>query len=51
MRETEGYAVGTQKRQTKQTLCMEETDGKPEAQNTEDKLCLIPKTMFYVQIL
>lgn len=50
MRETEGNAVGTRKRQSGHSGRWK-TDGEIDAQNSNDRLCLIPKSMFYVQTL
>lgn len=50
MGKTEGNTVCTPKKDKVDTLSVRgKTDGKVEAQNTKDKLCLIPKTMFCVQ--
>lgn len=48
MRETEGNAVGTCKDKQSGHSVRGETDGKLEAPNTKDRLCLMPKSMFYV---
>lgn len=48
MRETGGNAVVTRKGKQSEHFVRGKTDGKPGTQNTKDRLCLIPKSMFYV---
>lgn len=51
MRETEGNAVVTSKGKQSGHFVRGKTDGKPGTQITKDRLCLIPKSMFYVHSL